>query len=116
SEKGLCKVICFSPDHSLTIPQMERSAIENVIRVWQDEYVKIGAMDGINYVQIFENKGAVMGCSNPHPHGQIWSNRSLPNEPAKEQEAQLEYYEKNRSSLLGDYLKQELASGERIVI
>lgn len=116
SEKGLCKVICFSPDHSLTIPQMERSAIENVIRVWQVEYAKIGAMEGINYVQIFENKGEVMGCSNPHPHGQIWSNRSLPNEPAKEQEAQLDYFKENGKSLLGDYLKQELSDGKRIVI
>ncbi len=115
-EKGLCKVICFSPNHQLTLPVMEVSDIERVVRVWQKEYLEIGALEDINYVQIFENKGETMGCSNPHPHGQIWASRGIPDEPAKEQVMQLAYFQKNNRSLLGDYIKQELKANERIVV
>lgn len=114
--KGLCKVICFSPNHKLTLPQMEVDDIAAVVRVWQKEYLEIGALDDINYVQIFENKGETMGCSNPHPHGQIWASRFIPNEPAKEHRAQMDYFAKHGRSLLGDYLAQELAATERIVL
>src|SRR5690606_14634330 len=82
SEKGICKVICFSPRHDLTIPEMEVEAISEVVKLWQKEYLELGREDFINYVQIFENKGQVMGCSNPHPHGQIWAQNSIPDEPA----------------------------------
>ncbi|RYX89622.1 galactose-1-phosphate uridylyltransferase, partial [bacterium] len=73
SESGKCKVICFSPRHDLTLPEMSVSDIKSVIDTWINEYIELGKLENINYVQIFENKGEIMGCSNPHPHGQIWS-------------------------------------------
>ena len=115
SEQGICKVVCFSPDHSKSLAQMEISAIENVIETWKHEYIELGKIDTINYVQIFENKGAVMGCSNPHPHGQIWSQSTLPNEVSKKDNQQLKYFQENNSSLLKDYLDQELSKNERII-
>ena len=115
SETGICKVICFSPDHSKSLADISPKDITKVVKVWQKEYKTLGDMDGINYVQIFENKGAVMGCSNPHPHGQIWSQSTLPNEVDKKNTQQLNYYNSNNSSLLGDYLKQELEKQERII-
>ncbi|MFV0541287.1 MAG: UDP-glucose--hexose-1-phosphate uridylyltransferase [Aestuariibaculum sp.] len=115
SEKGICKVVCFSPDHSKSLADMAPNDIEKVVKAWQHEYQKLGSNDLINYVQIFENKGAVMGCSNPHPHGQIWSQSTLPNEVSKKDTQQLLYFNKNHSSLLGDYLKQELNKRERII-
>ena len=77
SETGICKVICFSPDHSKTLADMDVDAIDKVVKTWQKEYEILGSEPTINYVQIFENKGAVMGCSNPHPHGQIWAQHSI---------------------------------------
>lgn len=115
SETGICKVICFSPDHSKSLADMGVDAINKVVKVWQKEYELLGANASINHVQIFENKGAVMGCSNPHPHGQIWSQSTLPNEVEKKDNQQKTYYLKHKSSLLGDYLKQELKAKERII-
>ncbi len=115
SETGICKVVCFSPNHSLTLPDMELRDIEKVITVWQSEYKQLGSIEGINHVQIFENKGAVMGCSNPHPHGQIWAQRSIPTEVNKKTSTQKEYYQKTGKSLLSSYLDQELNLDERIV-
>ena len=115
SEQGICKVICFSPDHSKSLADMTPSEIEKVIFAWQREYNELAENDLINYVQIFENKGAVMGCSNPHPHGQIWSQTTLPNEVDKKNTQQLNYFNKNKCSLLGDYLAQELEKQERII-
>lgn len=115
SEQGICKVICFSPDHSKSLAQMEVEDIEKVVFAWRKQYKELGDNPHINYVQIFENKGAVMGCSNPHPHGQIWSQTSLPNEVEKKDKEQHAYYIKNKRSLLGDYLKQELKLQERII-
>jgi UDPglucose--hexose-1-phosphate uridylyltransferase len=115
SERGICRVICFSPNHSLTIPEMQVSEIVKVIKLWQDEYKTLGSKSFINHVQIFENKGAVMGCSNPHPHGQIWAQESIPNEVYKEETRQKEYFDKNKRPLLLDYLNQELEKNERIV-
>ncbi|MFH4968911.1 UDP-glucose--hexose-1-phosphate uridylyltransferase [Gaetbulibacter sp. M240] len=115
SEQGICKVICFSPDHSKSLADMEPKAIEKVVEAWQNEYKALGEKELINYVQIFENKGAVMGCSNPHPHGQIWSQSTLPNEVDKKNTRQLNYFKKNKTSLLGDYLAQELEKQERII-
>jgi len=115
SETGICKVICFSPDHSKSLADMDVAAIDKVVKVWQKEYKLLGENDAINHVQIFENKGAVMGCSNPHPHGQIWSQSTLPNEVEKKDNQQKTYYSKNKSSLLGDYLNQELEAKERII-
>ncbi|UKM64381.1 UDP-glucose--hexose-1-phosphate uridylyltransferase [Flavobacteriaceae bacterium GSB9] len=115
SETGICKVICFSPDHSKSLADMTTKEIEKVVLAWQNEFKELGDNPKINYVQIFENKGAVMGCSNPHPHGQIWSQSTLPNEVDKKHTQQLNYFNKKNSSLLGDYLKQELEKQERII-
>ncbi len=115
SEKGICKVICFSPDHSKSLAELEVNEIQKVIAVWKEEFVSLGAESDINYVQIFENKGAVMGCSNPHPHGQIWSQSTLPNEVEKKDMQQLNYFEEHKKPLLEDYVTQELALKERII-
>lgn len=115
SERGICKVICFSPRHDLTIPEMEVGDIKKVVDVWQREYLELGAKEFINYVQIFENKGSIMGCSNPHPHGQIWSSGSIPNEPYKEDIRQRTYFEKHARTLLSDYLEKELDKQVRIL-
>jgi UDPglucose--hexose-1-phosphate uridylyltransferase len=115
SEQGICKVICFSPDHSKSLADMDPKDITKVVQAWQNEYKSLGANPKINYVQIFENKGAVMGCSNPHPHGQVWSQSTLPNEVEKKDRQQKNYYKKHISSLLGDYLYQELEKQERII-
>lgn len=115
SEKGICKVVCFSPDHSLTLPLMDEKDITRVIQMWKKEYVELGANERINYVQIFENKGVIMGCSNPHPHGQIWSQSSIPTEILKKSIKFKEYWNKNQRSLLADYLKQELKDDQRIL-
>ena len=115
SEQGICKVICFSPDHSKSLADMDADNIQKVIFAWQKEYRELSENPSINYVQIFENKGAVMGCSNPHPHGQIWSQSTLPNEVDKKDKQQLAYYSKKNSSLLSDYLNQELIKKERLI-
>ena len=115
SESGICKVICFSQDHSKSLGEMNKKEILKVIEAWQTEYLLLGKEKNINYVQIFENKGEIMGCSNPHPHGQIWSQSSLPNEIVKKNTNQLNYFLNQQSSLLKDYLHQELKEKERII-
>jgi len=115
SEKGICKVICFSPRHDLTIPEMSHEEVRKVVDVWVNQYVELGANEWINYVQIFENKGDIMGCSNPHPHGQIWAQESVPEEPMKEWVQQEKYFKENGRTLLGDYLALELKKNKRIV-
>lgn len=114
-ERGINKVVCFSPKHNITLPEMEVEAIEKVVETWAAQYIELGSHDYINYVQIFENKGSVMGCSNPHPHGQIWAQSSLPTQVERTQKNLRSYYEKNNSSLLKDYLEEELIQRERIV-
>ena len=89
--QGTCRVICFSPRHDLTLPEMELPDIRSVIDVWAEQVVELGQT--YRWVQVFENKGAIMGCSNPHPHGQIWAHKHLPNEPSKEDRNQQEYFE-----------------------
>jgi len=115
AESGICRVICFSPRHDLTLAEMDVAAIRQVVDLWTEQYEELGARDYINHVQIFENKGAVMGCSNPHPHGQIWAQRSIPNEPAKELANMQQYFDTHGSTLLGNYLEVELQREERIV-
>lgn len=114
SVRGECRVICFSPRHDLTLPEMAADEIRGVVDVWAEQVEELSR----NYlwVQVFENKGSVMGCSNPHPHGQIWASDSLPNEPAKEDRQQREYYAANRNPLLADYLEEELTRRERVVV
>ena len=94
---------------------MSLEALETVVEVWKKEYLELGSMDFINHVQIFENKGAIMGCSNPHPHGQIWAQHSIPVEASKKAKQQLSYWERTGRSLLADYLQQELEEEKRIV-
>lgn len=115
SERGICRVICFSPDHSLTLPVMEEEAIVKVIQLWKKEFSDLAQNQHIKYIQIFENKGEIMGCSNPHPHGQIWASSSVPLELTKETTQQKKYFEQHGKSLLSAYLDVELQKKERIV-
>jgi UDPglucose--hexose-1-phosphate uridylyltransferase len=115
SEKGICKVICFSHHHDLSIPQMTIDKVRKVIDIWVQEYEGLGRNELINHVQIFENKGSMMGCSNPHPHCQIWAQQSLPVEISKEQLQQSEYFKHHKRTLLSDYLEAEITKAERIV-
>ncbi len=114
-ERGASRVVCFSPDHSLTLARMESSALRSVVDEWARQYDELGSMPYIDHVQIFENRGEMMGASNPHPHCQIWATESIPNEPAKERARQAEYHSRTELCLLCDYLKVELESGERVV-
>lgn len=115
SERGICKVICFSPRHDLTLPEMDAASIRNVVDIWAEQYEMLGSIPWVNYVQIFENKGTIMGCSNPHPHGQIWAQETIPEEPAKELLTQQQYYKAHGTTLLSDYLKKEQVGKERVV-
>ena len=115
SERGICRVLCFSPDHSLTLARMKTDDIKIVVDEWADQYQDLGGRDFISYVQIFENRGEMMGASNPHPHCQIWATQSLPNDPTKEINSQREYSDKHGICLLCDYLKLEREQAQRIV-
>ncbi|MGD1038260.1 MAG: UDP-glucose--hexose-1-phosphate uridylyltransferase [Roseiarcus sp.] len=115
AESGLCRVICFSPRHDLTLARMTVEEIERVVRVWIEQTRELGGVETIGWVQIFENRGAMMGASNPHPHCQIWATQSLPNEAAKELASQTSHRAERRGCLLCDYLALELASSERVV-
>lgn len=112
SVRGECRVICFSPRHDLTLAQMNVEEIGQVIHTWIEQTRELSLK--YKWVQVFENKGAVMGCSNPHPHGQIWAGSAVPTLPASEDRMQREYATRG-SVLLADYLAQELEAGERVV-
>ena len=116
TERGICKVIAFSPRHDLTLPEMEVQDIKKVVNLWQEEFVELRRNDWIKYIQIFENKGAIMGCSNPHPHGQIWAQSSLPVEIIKEDIQLRAYFEDHQRSLLADYIDLEERKDERVII
>lgn len=115
-ERGLCRVVCFSPRHDLTLAEMSVEHIRDVVDIWIEQYTELGALSFINYVQIFENKGEMMGASNPHPHGQIWANESLPTEVFKENTAQKDYFREAGHCLLCDYLMLERMQEVRIVL
>ncbi len=115
TERGICKVICFTPRHDMTMARMSPEEIVRIVRLWKKEYREISDKDFINYIQIFENRGALMGCSQPHPHGQIWSNQTLPDLPAKENRAQIDYHRAHGRPLLLDYAELEEKKGERII-
>lgn len=116
AEAGICKVVCFSPRHDLTLARMTIPEIMQVVDVWAEQYLDIGSLPFINYVQIFENRGEMMGCSNPHPHCQIWANQTVPNEPRKEQESLRAYAEKYGACLLCEYLQLEARAPSRVVL
>lgn len=111
--RGECRVICFSPRHDLTLPEMSVPDIRRVVDTWAEQAIELGAK--YRWVQIFENKGAVMGCSNPHPHGQIWAGNFLPNEISVEDARQREYFDAHGSPLLLDYAARELQDQKRVV-
>lgn len=111
---GECRVICFSPRHDLTLPEMEIEALTRVVDVWAEQVAELGQLR--RWVQVFENKGEIMGCSNPHPHGQVWASDFLPTLPAREDETQREYRTRHGSSLLLDYAAEEERAGERVVV
>jgi UDPglucose--hexose-1-phosphate uridylyltransferase len=115
SESGSCRVGCFSPRHDLTIPRMSPEELRAVVDMWSEQFKSLEKLDWVQHVQIFENRGALMGASNPHPHCQIWANATLPNIPAREQNSFEEYCNGTKSCLLCDYLQLELKRNERIV-
>lgn len=114
-EPGICKVICFSPDHSVTLPDMSIPDLVRVVTTWQEEFEALSKLPFINYIQIFENKGDIMGCSNPHPHGQIWAQHAVPTEIIKKTLNQKNYFDKANCSLLKTYLEEEIAEQSRLV-
>ncbi len=114
SVEGECRVICFSPRHDLTLPEMSIEDIAAVVQLWADQVSELG--ETYRWVQVFENKGQAMGCSNPHPHGQIWASKHLPNEPQLEDEHQQQYLSQHQSPMLIDYTELECAEAERIVV
>lgn len=115
SENGICRVIGFSPRHDLTLPLLSIDEIGAVIELWCKEFQDLASQPGIRYIQVFENKGAIMGCSNPHPHGQIWASSSIPVEIQKELHQQQQYFKQHGNSLLADYLRVEQEQRERIL-
>lgn len=114
-EPGICRVLCFSERHDLTLSHMQVCDIARVVETWREEHRRLGALDLVNYVQIFENRGAMMGASNPHPQCQIWATHSLPNEIVKEMNSQDDYLGRKKTCLLCDYLTLEEKLGERII-
>jgi len=115
SEAGICRVVCFSPRHDLTIATLPFPDLRRVVDTWTEQYLELGSLPFINSVQSFENRGAMMGASNPHPHGQIWANANLPNEATKELKSQLDYGLAHDSCLLCDYLALETKGNARLV-
>ncbi len=115
SERGICRVVCFSPRHDLTLSGMDIPDLRRVVDTWVDQYVKLGDLAWVQHVQIFENRGEMMGASNPHPHGQIWANERIPNEPAKELREQGAYASASGNCLLCDYLRLELQHEQRVI-
>jgi UDPglucose--hexose-1-phosphate uridylyltransferase len=114
-ERGVCRVICFTPRHDLTLARMETSDIRRVVDTWVEECAAAAARPWVRYALVFENRGAMMGASNPHPHGQLWATEHVPNEPSRESESLARYRAERGTCLLCDYLARELALGERIV-
>ena len=112
--RGTSRVICFSPDHSKTLPELPLAAIESIIQTWKDQITELSAT--WDWVQVFENKGAVMGCSNPHPHGQVWGSDFLPNEVEREEALQQQWFAEHGQPMLMDYVQRELADRSRIVV
>lgn len=116
AETGTCRVLCFSPRHDLTLATMETAGIRQVVDTWAEEYRSLGARPDIGHVQIFENRGAMMGASNPHPHGQIWATRHVPNEPAREGARQEAHRVATGRCLLCEVVRLETMTAERVVL
>jgi UDPglucose--hexose-1-phosphate uridylyltransferase len=115
-ERGLCRVICFSPRHDLTLSRMDAGSIRHVVDAWVDECAAAAARPWVNYALVFENRGEMMGASNPHPHCQLWATEHVPDEPARERAAFDAYADAHSGAcLLCDYLSRELGVRERVV-
>jgi len=112
---GICRVLCFSPRHDLTIPRMNSQELRGMIDAWTEQFSSLAEIPWVRHVQIFENRGELMGASNPHPHCQIWANATLPNLPARENESLRAHHAEKHSCLLCDYLRLELQRNERVV-
>jgi UDPglucose--hexose-1-phosphate uridylyltransferase len=115
ADRGNCRVLCFSPRHDLTVPRMNACELRGVVDAWTEQFCELAQIPWVQHVQIFENRGELMGASNPHPHCQIWANATLPNFPAREDESLRAYHAEKHSCLLCDYLQLELQRSERIV-
>jgi len=115
TERGLCRVVCFDPRHSLTLAAMPVADIERVVQTWREQYQQLSALDWVHYVEIFENRGAMMGASNPHPHGQIWATAHVPDIPQREQAGMAAYKTEHGTCLLCDYAQIELQNEIRVV-
>ena len=111
---GECRVICFSPDHNKTLPELSTKEISQVVNTWQSNYIELAKKYAC--VHIFENKGEIMGCSQPHPHGQVWAHDHLSTEIELEEFNQYAYKVKHGTALLDDYVKSETSNKERIVV
>lgn len=116
SERGVCRVLCFSPRHDLRLAQMDPASLRGVVDVWAEQYEELGALDHIRHIQIFENRGAMMGASNPHPHGQLWAQEHVPDEVVREDERQQDHHGRGGTCLLCGYLAVEVAEEERLVV
>jgi UDPglucose--hexose-1-phosphate uridylyltransferase len=115
SEVGNCRVGCFSPRHDLSIPQMSQTELRAMVDMWAGQFQELEKLERVRHIQIFENRGALVGASNPHPHCQIWTNATLPNIPGRELHSFEDYRDDKKSCLLCDYLRLELQRNERIV-
>lgn len=115
TERGVCRVVSFSPRHDLTLSRMDTPAIRTVVDVWIEECASLAATPWIRYVQLFENRGPMMGASNPHPHGQIWATETVPNEPARERESCAAHRDRHGTCLFCEYMRREITLAERIV-
>jgi UDPglucose--hexose-1-phosphate uridylyltransferase len=115
-ESGLCRVICYSPRHDAALADLPHAAVRQVVDTWVDEFVHLGGREDVRAVTIFENRGAMMGASSPHPHGQVWANATVPDELRRETECQAHHHDTRGSCLLCDYIRLELADGARQVL
>jgi len=115
SEQGICRVMCFTPRHDLTLSGMSLGEIATVVRAWAAQFEELAAVPGISHVQIFENRGEMMGASNPHPHCQIWATSSIPQAPTRELQSQKDYRDQRGSCMLCDYNALEQTETKRLV-
>ena len=116
AEPGTCRVICFSPRHDLTLATLGQPAVRGVVDLWAEQTAELGARREVGHVQLFENRGEMMGASNPHPHGQVWAQRAVPTHAARELQGQRDHHARHGRTLLGDYLATEERLGERVVV
>ena len=116
AEPGTSRVICFSPRHDLTLATLGGPAVRTVVDLWAEQTLDLGGRPEVGHVQLFENRGEMMGASNPHPHGQVWAQRAVPTHAERELARQADHHARHGRTLLGDYLATEERLGERVVL